>query len=75
MLVVFFLCFDLVFFCTLPVVVLDLPFFFRPGLDLILVDFNTANMVLVDGFNGTFAISLTAALVVTFNGIGGGGFC
>ena len=73
----FFLCFDLLFFCcsTTLLLPLDLPFFFRPGLDLILVDFNTANMVLVDGFNGTFAISLTAALVVTFNGIGGGGFC
>ena len=49
----------------------DFPFFLRPGLDLILVDFNTANIVFVDGVvallvKGTLMISLTAAFVVTF---------
>ena len=53
----------------------DLPFFLRPGLDLILVDFNTANIVFVDGVvallvKGTLMISLTAAFVVTLGATG-----
>ena len=53
----------------------DFPFFLRPGLDLILVDFNTANIVFVDGVvallvKGTLMISLTAAFVVTFGAAG-----
>ena len=56
----------------------DLPFFLRPGLDLILVDFKTANIVFVEGVvallvKGTLIISLTAALVVTFGADGADG--
>ena len=55
---------------SLLLVVLPFPFFFLPGLDFKHVDFNTANIVLVEGvfddvINGMLTISFTAALVVT----------